>query len=147
MTRPTTNARSGKASADPAETGRTRNQSRLHQRQVAEQAADLGDRAEPDAGLDMGHTRRRLDRPRVLAAAAHAPRAQRPARRNRGVSWTKFRAQANRANRADDAAAWIALVIIAVPPWSALTHRRMRAPDTRRNRINGGPRVALTQAN
>src|SRR5487761_191182 len=48
----------------------------------------------------------------------------------------KIQAQAN---RADDAAAWMALVIIAVPPWSVLTPRSMRAPDTRRNRISGGP--------
>ena len=44
--------------------------------------------------------------------------------------WKKIQAQAN---RADDAAAWMALIIIAVPPWSALTHRSMRAPYTRRN--------------
>src|ERR1700722_10225860 len=59
--------------------------------------------------------------------------------------WKRRSSQAQ-ANRADDAAAWTALITIAAPPWSALTHRSMRAPGTRRNRIDGGPHVAPGQA-
>jgi hypothetical protein len=82
---------------------------------------------------------------RRLSAAAAASRARRP----RGIPDLPALADADQvrpgkkiqaqANRADDAAAWMALVIIAVPPWSAPTPRSMRAPDTRRNRISGGP--------